>query len=68
MEKDHIRENLNKYTRKAFKLIPKCKNPLILDVGCEMGVPTIELVRISYGHVIGVDIDDTSLKLLQRKI
>ena len=27
IEKDRIRENLNKYTRKAFKLLPKCKNP-----------------------------------------
>ena len=67
-EKDHIRENLNKYTRKAFKLLPKCKNPHILDIGCGTGVPTIELATISDGHVIGIDIDVTSLNLLQRKI
>jgi len=66
--KDHIRKNLNKYTRKAFKFLPKYKNPLILDVGCGTGVPTIELARISEGHIIGIDIDDTSLNLLQRKI
>ena len=68
IEKDYIRENLNKYTRKAFKLLPKCKNPHILDIGCGTGVPTIELATISDGHVIGVDIDVTSLDLLQRKI
>jgi len=68
IEKDHIRENLNKYTREAFKLLPKCKNPHILDIGCGTGVPTIELAKISDGHVIGIDIDVTSLKLLQRKI
>ncbi len=68
IEKDHIRENLNKYTRKAFKLLPKCKNPHILDIGCGTGVPTIELATISDGHVIGIDIDVTSLDLLQRKI
>jgi len=68
IEKDHIRENLNKYTRKAFKLLPKCKNLHILDVGCGSGVPTIELAKISDGHVIGIDIDVTSLNLLQRKI
>ena len=68
IEKDHIRENLNKYTRKAFKMLPKCKNPHILDVGCGSGVPTIELAKISDGHVIGIDIDETSLNLLQRKI
>ena len=68
IEKDHIRENLNKYTRKAFKSLPKCKNPHILDVGCGSGVPTIELAKISDGHVIGIDRDVTSLNLLQRKI
>ena len=68
IEKDHIRENLNKYTRKAFKLLPKCKNPHILDIGCGTGVPTIELATLSDGHVIGIDIDVTSLNLLQRKI
>jgi ubiquinone/menaquinone biosynthesis C-methylase UbiE len=68
IEKDHIRENLNKYTRKAFELLPNCKNPHILDIGCGTGVPTIELAKISDGHVIGIDIDVTSLNLLQRKI
>ena len=68
IEKDHIRENLNKYTRKAFKLLPKCKNLHILDVGCGSGVPTIELAKISDGHVIGIDIDETSLNLLRRKL
>ena len=68
IEKDHIRENLNKYTRRAFKLLPKCKNPHILDIGCGSGVPTIELATISDGHVTGIDIDVTSLNLLQRKI
>jgi len=68
IEKDHIRENLNKYTRKAFKLLPKFKNPHILDIGCGTGVPTIELATISDGHVIGIDIDVTSLNSLQRKI
>ncbi len=66
-EKDHIRENLNKYTRKAFDLLPKCKNPHILDIGCGTGVPTIELAKISDGYVTGIDIDETSLNLLQRK-
>ena len=68
IEKDHIRENLNKYTRKAFEFLPKLKNPHILDIGCGTGVPTIELAKISDGHVIGIDIDETSLDLLRRKI
>jgi ubiquinone/menaquinone biosynthesis C-methylase UbiE len=68
IEKDHIRENLNKYTKKAFELIPSYKTPKILDVGCGSGVPTIELVTISNGHVTGLDIDEKSLDLLKRKI
>lgn len=68
IEKDHIRENLSKYIRKAYRLLPNCKSPHILDVGCGSGVPTIELAKISDGHVIGLDIDVTSLNLLQRKI
>jgi len=67
-KKDHIRENLNKYTRNAFKMLPKRKNPHILDIGCGTGVPTIELAKLSNGHVVGIDIDEKSLNLLQRKI
>jgi ubiquinone/menaquinone biosynthesis C-methylase UbiE len=68
IEKDHIRENLNKYTKKAYGFISKFNNPQILDVGCGSGVPTIELARLSNGHVTGIDIDETSLNLLQDKI
>jgi len=41
--KDHFRERLNKYTRRAFQMLPKVENPHILDIGCGSGVPTIEL-------------------------
>ena len=68
IEKDHIRENLNKYTRKAFTLLPKYNNPNILDIGCGTGVPTIELAKISNGQIIGIDINETSLNMLKRKI
>jgi len=68
IKKDHIRENLNRYTRKAFELLPEFKDPHILDIGCGTGVPTIELAKISNGHVTGVDVDVTSLDFLQGKI
>jgi ubiquinone/menaquinone biosynthesis C-methylase UbiE len=68
IEKERIRENLNKYTQKAFNLIQEIKNPLILDVGCGTGVPTIQLAKISGGKIIGVDNDETSLSLLKKKI
>jgi ubiquinone/menaquinone biosynthesis C-methylase UbiE len=68
IKKDHIRKNLNKYTRKSYKLIPEIKNPNILDIGCGTGVPTIELAQISGGGVTGVDNDSLSLEILQNKI
>jgi len=68
IEKDRIRENLNKYTRKAFGILPRLNNPQILDVGCGTGVPTIELAKISGGKITGFDIDTASLVLLRRKI
>jgi ubiquinone/menaquinone biosynthesis C-methylase UbiE len=68
IERDHIRENLNKYTRKAFESIPDLDRPSILDIGCGTGVPTIAIAKMSGGHVIGMDIDETSLELLRRKL
>jgi ubiquinone/menaquinone biosynthesis C-methylase UbiE len=59
---------LIKYTRKAFNLLPTLKNPHILDVGCGTGVPTIELAILSGGDVIGIDIDETALDILQAKL
>lgn len=67
-EKENIRRNLLKYTIKAYKFLPKIKKPYILDVGCGTGIPTIELAKLSKGHVTGIDIDEDSLKILKRKI
>ena len=67
-DRDKLRENLLKYTRKGYKFIPKIKHPNILDIGCGSGVPTIELAKISNGHVTGIDIDESLLDILRRKI
>jgi len=67
-EKEDIRKNLLKYTRKAYKVLPRIKSPRILDVGCGSGIPTIELAKLSKGHVTGIDIDKDSLDILKRKI
>jgi len=66
--RDKLRDNLLKYTRKTFKLIPEIQNPQVLDVGCGTGVPTIELAKISNGHVTGIDIDEKLLDILRRRI
>ena len=66
--KDHFREHFNKYTRKAFQMLPKLEKPRILDIGCGSGVPTIELAKLSDGEIIGIDINQSLLDELNRKI
>jgi ubiquinone/menaquinone biosynthesis C-methylase UbiE len=65
---DRFRERLLKYTRKAFQLLPKSDRPRILDVGCGSGVPTLELTKLSRGEVVGLDVDQSLLDELNRKI
>jgi ubiquinone/menaquinone biosynthesis C-methylase UbiE len=68
IDRDSSRESLLKYTRKAFKLLPKFDKPHILDAGCGSGLPTIELAKLSNGRVVGIDIDQFLLTELRRKI
>jgi len=68
IDRDHFRQRLLKYTRKAFKLLPKFDEPHILDVGCGSGVPTIELARLSKGEVVGIDSNQSLLDELNSKI
>jgi ubiquinone/menaquinone biosynthesis C-methylase UbiE len=46
----------NVYTRQAFGALPAVPTPRILDIGCGPGAPTLELARLSGGHVVGIDI------------
>ncbi|MFZ5643489.1 MAG: class I SAM-dependent methyltransferase [Bacillota bacterium] len=66
--KDNCRRNLNKYTIKAFSFIPKIDNPLILDMGCGTGVPTLALIEICNGNVYAVDSDNSCLLWLKEKV
>ncbi len=68
LNRDQLRENFNKYTRKAFQMLPKLDRPRILDVGCGSGVPTLELARLINGQIIGIDIDQSLLDKLIKKI
>jgi ubiquinone/menaquinone biosynthesis C-methylase UbiE len=68
MNRDMIRGRLLKYTRRAFRMLPKLDKPRILDVGCGSGVPTMELARLGQGEVIGIDIDQPALDKLKKKI
>lgn len=68
IDKDIFRENLTKYTRKAFQILPELDKPRILDIGCGSGVPTMELARLCNGQIIGVDIDQSLLDNLTEKV
>ena len=68
VNKDVFRENLLKYTRKAFLSLPKIENPEILDIGCGTGVPTLELARLCKCDITAIDIDENSLRYLEQKI
>jgi cyclopropane fatty-acyl-phospholipid synthase-like methyltransferase len=58
----------DRYTAKAFQMLPKLESPRILDIGCGPGGPTMELARLSGGHVIGMDIHQPYLDRLSQKI
>jgi ubiquinone/menaquinone biosynthesis C-methylase UbiE len=68
MNRDTVRRRLLKYTRKAYRMLPKLDKPRILDIGCGSGVPTMELARLGQGEVIGIDIDRPALDKLTKKI
>jgi len=65
---DSFRQKFIMYTRKAFQMLPALETPRILDIGCGSGLPTLELAKLSNGEVIGIDIDQTQLEKLNRKI
>ncbi|MFW9942671.1 MAG: class I SAM-dependent methyltransferase [Candidatus Thorarchaeota archaeon] len=68
LDVEGLRSIFLKYTREAFKGIPKIDNPRILDLGCGTGIVTLELARLSNGKITGIDIDENSLDKLNAKI
>lgn len=66
--KDRVRERLNKFTAKAFQMLPKMDRPQILDVGCGTGVPTLKLAELTNGHITALDTDQNAIDSLRRKI
>jgi cyclopropane fatty-acyl-phospholipid synthase-like methyltransferase len=63
-----LRKNFLKYTREAFKLLPKMDKPRLLDLGCGSGLLTIEFAKLTNGKIIAIDIDQTLLDQLNIKI
>lgn len=65
--RDHCRKNLIRYTLRAISLVPLPAEPLVLDVGCGSGVPTLALMDACPGRFVAVDPDDVALRRLRRK-
>ncbi|MHA1191551.1 MAG: class I SAM-dependent methyltransferase [Promethearchaeota archaeon] len=65
---EQLRINFLKYTREAFKLLPKIEKPRLLDLGCGSGLLTIELANLTNGDIIAIDIDQALLDRLNKKI
>lgn len=61
------KEKRLEYTRKAFRTLPEMEKPNILDVGCGVGQPTLELAKLSDGNITGIDIDQGSLDRLEKR-
>ncbi len=58
----------DRYTKKAYEMIPKIEKPKILDIGCGPGMQTIKLAKLSNGKVIGIDIFEQYLDQLRESI
>lgn len=69
-ELDHegLRDVFKKYTKRAFKMLLTMDKPCILDIGSGTGGPSIELSSLSNGEIIGIDIDNKALEIMQSKI
>jgi len=65
---ESLRLNFLRYAREAFRCLPKMDNPRILELGCGSGLVTIELSKLTDGKIIAIDIDQTLLDRLHKKI
>ena len=66
--KDNCRKGLLKYFLKAISVIPVIDKPLILDVGCGSGVPTLALAEKFNGNITAVDNDTKLINRLEEKV
>jgi ubiquinone/menaquinone biosynthesis C-methylase UbiE len=65
---EDFRKIFLKFTREAFQMLPKMANMKILDIGCGSGTPSMELIKLFDGTVVGIDIDQDALNKFNLKI
>jgi len=59
----------NKSTRRAYRMLKNLpKTPRILDVGCGPGMQTVELAKLSGGHIVALDFHEPFLEQLKEAI
>ena len=66
--RDFCRNKLTGYLVKALSAIPNIEKPLMLDMGCGTGVPTLTLAWLFDGTIYAVDINAAALSRLRKKI
>jgi cyclopropane fatty-acyl-phospholipid synthase-like methyltransferase len=64
--KDHCRSKLTKYLIQAVSCLPNFSNPLILDIGCGSGVPSLILSQYFNCTVYAVDINEEAINVLKK--
>lgn len=56
----------NKSTKKAYMMLKELpKKPRILDIGCGPGMQTIELAKLSGGHIVALDFHQPFLEQIK---
>ncbi len=58
----------DRYTERAYRLLPPLERPRVLDIGCGPGGPTMAVAALSGGEVIGIDVHQQYLDQLQGRI
>jgi ubiquinone/menaquinone biosynthesis C-methylase UbiE len=66
--RDRCRKQLTKYLLRAISMVPPLNLPLVLDMGCGTGVPSIALSQHLNCKIHAVDADRKAVEHFRRKI